>query len=524
MKPFTSLIVGALIIGALALTPSAWAAGTIPFPPHAPWFNVTRPLTDQDIVGRFVLLDFFTPGCINCIETVAPIRAIQRRFSADLIVIGVNAPKFRASRHGTNVRDFLTQYDIHHPIVTDRHFRLWHAYHVFAWPTFVLIGPRGHVRHTWIGQGHHAAIARLIAVDIETDRRFLRPKPLPLLYTRTAKAPLLEGPEKIAVGGHLVAVSDTLGNRVLLFDRRGHLKATIGSGQRGFRNGAFRQARFNHPQGLAFSRSDLLVADTLNNAIRAIDLRTLQVTTFTGPEATPRPGTNREPGQRPATPLLNAPWALCIIHGDLYVTMAGAHQLWRQRLSHGVLRPWAGSGWEGLVDGPRQEAEFAQPSGLSYGKGILYVADAESSSVRAIAKGRVHTVIGRGLFHFGNRDGKATRARLQHDQGLAYAHGRLYIADTFNNAVKRLDLRTGLVTTVAGNGHPGDRTGPALASTLNEPGGLAVLNPHTLLIADTGNNRILALNLTTETLRAWGSQPPLRRSALKTAPPPKRDD
>ncbi len=501
MKPFTSLI-----IGALALTPSAWAARTVPFPPHAPWFNVTRPLTDQDIVGRFVLLDFFTPGCINCIETVAPIRAIQRRFSADLIVIGVNAPKFRASRHGTNVRDFLTQYDIHHPIVTDRHFRLWHAYHVFAWPTFVLIGPRGHVRHTWIGQGHHAAIARLIAVDIEADRHFLRPKPLPLLYTRAAKAPLLEGPEKIAVRGRLVAVSDTLGNRVLLFNRRGQLKATIGSGQRGFQNGAFGQARFNHPQGLAFNGSDLLVADTLNNAIRAINLRTLQVTTFAGPNAVHNTGM---PHRARRVPTLNAPWALRIIHGDLYVAMAGAHQLWRQRLSHGALRPWAGSGWEGLVDGPRQEAEFAQPSGLSYHRGALYVADAESSSVRLVSKGRVHTIIGRGLFHFGNRDGKATQARLQHDQGLAYAHGCLYIADTFNSAVKRLDLRTGLVTTVAGDGRPGERTGPAFASTLNEPGGLAVLNPHTLLIADTGNNRILALNLTTETVRVWAGPNPL---------------
>ena len=183
--------------------------------------------------------------------------------------------------------------------------------------------------------------------------------------------------------------------------------------------------------------------------------------------------------------------------------MAGAHQLWRERLANGVLRPWAGSGWEGLVDGPRREAEFAQPSGLSYGRGVLYVADAESSSVRALSKGRVRTVIGRGLFHFGNRDGKATRARLQHDQGLAYADGDLYIADTFNSAVKRLDLGTGLVTTVAGDGHPGDRTGPALGPTLNEPGGLAVLNPHTLLIADTGNNRILALDLTTETVRVW---------------------
>lgn len=493
MKPLSLLAIGAVLFG-----PAAWAAGAVPFPHHAPWFNVTRPLTNRDIAGRFVLLDFFTPGCINCIETVAHVRGIQQRFSKDLVVIGVNSPKFRASRHSANVRDFLTQYGIRHPVVTDRHFRLWNAYHVFAWPTFVLIGPRGHVRRTWIGQGHHAAMARFIALGLEADRRFLKPKPLPLLYAAAPQALLLEGPEKIAIRGPLVAVSDTLGDRVLLFDRGGRLKATIGSGQAGYQNGGFARARFNHPQGLAFGGSRLLVADTLNNAIRAIDLRTLRVTTFVGPGLTPGPG--RRPGK---TPILNAPWALRVVQGELYVAMAGADQLWRGPLSNGVLRPWAGSGWEGLADGPNREAEFAQPSGLCYGRGVLYVADAESSSVRAVFKGRVHTVIGRGLFHFGNRDGKASRAALQHDQGLAYADGNLYIADTFNSAVKRLDLGTGLVTTVAGDGHPGDRTGPALGPTLNEPGGLAVLNPHTLLIADTGNNRILALDLTTETLRVW---------------------
>ena len=498
VKPLSFLVIGALALGA-----SAWAARSVPFPRHAPWFNVSRPLTDRDIAGRFVLLDFFTPGCINCIETVAHVREIQHRFRADLVVIGVNAPKFRASRQVTNVRDFLTQYDIRHPVVTDLRFRLWHAYHVFAWPTFVLIGPRGRVRHTWIGQGHHKAIARFIAVGLQADRAFLAPKPLPLAHTPALQALLLQGPQKIAVRGPLVAVSDTLGNRVLLFDRNGHLQTTIGSGQVGFQNGSFAQARFNHPQGLAFNGSNLLVADTLNNAIRAIDLRTLRVTTFVGPGAARGQGPRHAPRGTHAQSALNAPWALRVVHGELYVAMAGAHQVWREQLAYGVLRPWAGSGWEGLVDGARKEAEFAQPSGLSYGQGALYVADAESSSVRVISKGRVHTLIGRGLFHFGNRDGMAKQAALQHDQGLAYVDGNLYIADTFNNSVKRLNLRTDLVTTVAGNGRPGDRSGPATRSTLNEPGGLAVLNPHTLLIADTGNNRLLALDLATEIVRVW---------------------
>lgn len=490
------------MLGALLATVPADAT-RLAFPAGAPWFNVHRPLTAQALRGRFVLLDFFTPGCINCIETIPAIARLQHRYARHLVVIGVNSPKFRASRHNTNVRDFLIQYHITHPVVTDVGFRLWHTYQVFAWPTFVLIGPRGHLRHEWIGQGHHRAIGRFIAAGIRADAPYLRTSSLPQ-PPPPARQPLLAGPEKIAVSGHVVAVADTRGNRILLFNRRGLLQHVIGTGQAGDANGPAAQATFNHPQGLAVRGATLFVADTFNNEIRAINLRQLMVRTIAG---NGHEGYSQG-GRRPRHVRLNAPWALAIGNDAVYIAMAGDHQIWRYSLITKDLVPWAGSGAEGLVNGPRRQALFAQSSGLSYHHGTLYVADPESSSVRAIHDGVVYTLIGRGLFHFGYRNGPARQALLQHDQGVAYLDHALYIADTFNDAIRCLNLRTGVVTTVAGDGHPGRAVGAAGGATLNQPGGLAVLNGHTLLIADTGNNRILALNLRRRRLTDWARAVP----------------
>ena len=105
----------------------------------------------------------------------------------------------------------------------------------------------------------------------------------------------------------------------------------------------------------------------------------------------------------------------------------------------------------------------------------------------------VITLVGKGLFNFGDRDGAADQAQLQHPQGLAYLNGALYIADTFNNAIRKLDLDNLQVTTVAKN--------------LAQPNGLAVLNDHTLLIADTYHDRIAALNLDNGAITNWPPTP-----------------
>lgn len=489
----------ALLLAGAAI-PAA-AAPSLAFPAGAPWFNVSRPLNVGDLKGRLVLLDFFTPGCINCIHTLPDTAKLSREFGRELVVVGVNSPKFEASQGVGAIDGFIRRYDIHHPIVTDKGMRLWRRYGVFAWPTFVLLGPDGQVVGRFIGEGQYAGIRAAVLKEVQAARRegtLQTSTHLPLKPMQMPDTPLLQ-PGKVAVDGEYVAVADTGHNRIVVLNREGRVLRVIGSGRVGSANGAATGASFDGPQGLAFSGNELYVADTGNQLIRRIDLRDFTVSTVAGNGRQAYGVTGTQPALEAP---LNSPWGLEVVGDSLYVAMAGDHQVWRMDLRSGRIGPFAGSGMEGIADGPAASASFAQSSGLAYREGRLYVADPESSAVRVvqIADRIVRTLIGHGLFDFGLRDGPASNALLQHDQGLAYLDGNLYIADTFNDAIRRLDLKTQRVTT--------------LARGLAQPGGLAVFGPHRLLVADTNANRLVEIDTRNGRMKPW----PIQGLAAPAAP------
>ncbi len=459
------------------------------FPDNAEWFNVSRPLTNTDLAGRVVLLDFFTPGCINCIHTLPELKRLQREFGDRLLIIGVNSPKFTASQKASNIKGFIARYHLRYPIVTDKGMSLWRLYHVYAWPTQILLGPRLQPVETFVGEGHYAAIRAAVIKTLDRSQAsgLLEDRPLPLQSPPAGHGRLLQ-PGKVAVAGQWVAVSDTGHNRILLFNRHGKLLLTIGSGLSGRTDGPSQSARFDSPQGLAFKGDSLYVADTGNQLIRRIRLPEGTVSTVAGT------GHRAYGIQGMHTALktsLNSPWGLEFVGDTLYIAMAGDNQVWRYEISTGLIGPYAGSGREGLSKGSLLHARFAQSSGLAYHRGTLYVANPESSSVSTIdmASGRVNILIGLGLFEFGFRDGPSPEALLQHDQGLAWLDGKLYIADTFNNAIRVYDPPSQRVTT--------------LSRALNYPGGVAKFSDHTLLVADTNANRLVLLDIRTAKVEPW---------------------
>jgi hypothetical protein len=189
--------------------------------------------------------------------------------------------------------------------------------------------------------------------------------------------------------------------------------------------------------------------------------------------------------------------------------MAGLHQVWSLDLASEMVGVWAGTGHEGIRDSARQTAWLAQPMGLSLQGRELYVSCAESQAVRRIdlETGSVTTLAGEGLFVFGDEDGPAASARLQHNQAVAASYEGLYIADTYNNKIKRLDLSTGEVRTCAGSGRRGDLDGPGENARFDEPAGLSI-HEGTLYVADTNNHLIRAVDLEsghvrTLQLRGW---------------------
>jgi hypothetical protein len=295
-------------------------------------------------------------------------------------------------------------------------------------------------------------------------------------------------------------IADSGHNRILevLLDEHfetGQVIKQIGSGTAGFSDGNFETAEFDSPHGMALSGQTLYVTDTENHAIRAVDLKHEYVRTIAGTgEKAHGQFALGDPLQVP----LRSPWDLQWIENTLFIAMAGSHQIW-VLLDETQIGPFAGSGREALVDGPLNQAGFNQPSGLAFGMGHLFVADPEASAIRAIPlveNAKTITLIGQGLFVFGDQDGDGQNALLQHPTGLSFQDELLYIADSYNHKIKQLNPNDGSVETLIGTGMSGEMNGSFAQSTFYEPEDVKVLGQY-LFIADTNNHQIRVANLDT---------------------------
>ena len=206
---------------------------------------------------------------------------------------------------------------------------------------------------------------------------------------------------------------------------------------------------------------------------------------------------------------LSSPWDLALHNGVVYIAMAGIHQLWSLDLQTGIVGPYAGSGREAITDGPLATSALAQPSGITVGNDgsggeRLYFADSETSSIRNCdldPNGSVRTLIGLGLFEFGDVDGDDFRVRMQHPIGITHhvsddGGGVLYVADTYNHKIKRVLPKTRSAFTVAGTGSPGHVDGPFAQARFSEPSGLSIANGK-MYIADTNNHTVRVADMET---------------------------
>jgi thiol-disulfide isomerase/thioredoxin len=475
----------------------------VEFDPELPWLNVSRPLVLDDLKGKVVILDFWTYGCINCIHVLADLKKLEEKYGDRLAVIGVHTPKFENEENIETLRNIIVRYGINHPVVHDVDSVLGRIYGMRAWPTQVMIDPEGFILGSVTGENHYELFDELISELIEEHHDIMDPSPLPLALEKDKFASsLLAAPGKIAVSDSHVAISDTLHHRVILADHNGRIQAIYGGPDADLEDGDAESTRFHSPQGLAFSDRGLFVADTGNHVIRYIDLSNGQVQTIAGTGKIER----HRSGEFDALSVgLASPWGLAFRGSMLYVAMAGSHQIWRYDAAKGNIGPWAGSGREGIRDGHIKVSTFSQPSGLSIDGDWLYVADSEASAVRRIhlSKERVETLVGTGLFDFGDRNGPFDQAQLQHVLGVAALNpSEVLIVDTYNHKLKSLDLETGVVVSLAGDGQPGKTVSNSGKAQLNEPGGLAIFGQQ-VLIADTNNHRILVYDLNTKQTQEW---------------------
>jgi thiol-disulfide isomerase/thioredoxin len=457
------------------------------------WLNTGgRTLHLADLRGKIVLLDFWTFACINCLHVLDELRPLEEKYADVLVTIGVHSPKFEHEKDPAAVAAAVERYGVAHPVLDDPTMRMWQEYAAKAWPTLVVIDPEGYVVASMAGEGHAEGLARLIDELIATHEAKGT-----LRRGEALRVPIDEPPTALRFPGKAVALD---GGSFLVADSAHHslveLAADaetpirrIGTGTRGRADGGPDTAQFSEPGGLCLlpprvaglAGYDVVVADTVNHLLRGVRLDTGEVRTIAG---TGRPwrGTVDFDAHDAFAVDLSSPWDVAYFDGRVIVAMAGIHQLWSFDPVTRTAGMYAGTTVEALRDGPLHEAWLAQPSGLSTAPDgtKLWLADSESSALRWVADGELHTAVGQGLFDFGHVDGPAAEALLQHPLGvLALADGTVLVADTFNGAVRRYDPATRTVSTVA--------TG------LAEPSDLAVTPTGEVYVVESGAHRLTRL-------------------------------
>lgn len=482
------------------------------------WLNTGgRPLTLAELRGRVVLLDFWTSGCINCLHVLDELRPLEAEFADVLVTIGVHSPKFLHEGERASIEAAVRRYDVHHPVVNDPKMELWSQYAVRAWPTLAVVDPEGYVVHVAAGEGHEEALRRVIAelVTKHEAKGTLRRGGSPYVPVEEQVSELRFPSKAVATAEGRVLVADTGHHAIVEFASDGEtVIRRFGSGERGGQDGPFDIATFAEPSGIALLPYDVaeragyhaVVADTAGHRLRGLDLITGEVRTVAGTGAQWRSGPDSGKGVEVD---LTSPWDVAWYGpaGGIVVAMAGNHTLSVFDPVSGTIRRFAGTTVEGLRDGDVGEAFFAQTSGLAADGDKLWLADAETSALRWIEPDgesfTVHTAIGVDLFSFGHTDGPADKALLQHPLGLAVLPGdKIAIADTYNGAVRRFDVFTREVTTIA--------TG------LSEPQGL-LLHEGELLVVESAGNRIGPLSAAAPTVVS-GDAHAVRRPPTVLAP------
>jgi thiol-disulfide isomerase/thioredoxin len=472
-------------------------------PQNYSWLNTDKSFSLKQLKGRVVILDFWTYCCINCLHILPNLKYLEQKYQDSLTIIGVHSAKFDNEKETESIRQAILRYDIEHPVVVDSGFRIWEEYAVRAWPTLIIIDPESYVIGQISGEANRDTLDELIQKIIQQHQNkgtiSFQEISLTLEKQRQPLITPLAFPGKVLATSIGLFIADSGHHRLVLSSFEGEILHLIGTGKSGLTDGTFQEAQFFAPQGMTFDAENeiLYVADTENHTLRRVDLKRQVVEAIAG---TGEQSRNILPhGGAGLETALNSPWDLVKVGNILFIAIAGSHQIWQMDLQTGIIKTYAGIGAEACIDGSLSESAFAQPSGITTNGQELYIADSEVSSIRGVGivePYQVRTVCGSGgLFDFGDVDGEGENVRLQHCLGVEYAENFLWVADTYNHKIKLVSL-SGNCQTILGDGISGLQNGQGKNTRFFEPSGLTVMDLY-LYIADTNNHVIRRVDLNT---------------------------
>lgn len=456
----------------------------------AAWLNTSAELAFGGALrGRLVLLEFWNASSVRCRDARAELADLEREFAEHaLTLVAVHVPTCESERERDHVRAAVLRDERSHPVVLDNEQRFARRAGVLTWPAQVLVSPDGCVLGQVSGAGQRAVLSALIAAALELYGELGAldgAAPALALESRSELPRALCFPSKLTVdaASKRLWIADSGHHRIVECTLEGQFLRAFGCGAAGWLDGPAHTARLRAPQGMALADGALLVADTGNHLLRRIDLATGVVSTVAG---TGRAGLPLAGASDARTTALSSPYDVLRTSDACYIAMAGAGQIWRWSERQAEFTPAASGGAE-----PHEQ--LVSPLALALVGDELLIADAGCATLRAmqLASGQL---------------GSARAAQHKPAQLLGLAidaedvDALAYVADGRSHQIALVGGGDGTLAGYAGAGVPGWVDGACEQAQFWTPSGLALCGD-TLLVADTFNHALRAIDLVAHEVR-----------------------
>ncbi|MEP7147060.1 MAG: redoxin domain-containing protein, partial [bacterium] len=134
------------------------------------WINTEKDITLEDLKGKVVVIEFWTFGCYNCVNTLPYLNKWYDKYkSGNFEMIGIHCPEFDNERNFENVKENVSELGIKYPVLTDNDFSVWRKYDVHAWPTIFILDKKGEIRYKKVGEGKYTEMEQTIKELLKED-------------------------------------------------------------------------------------------------------------------------------------------------------------------------------------------------------------------------------------------------------------------------------------------------------------------------------------------------------------------
>jgi len=455
------------------------------FPEGLHWVNRRERLRLADWRGQIVLVLFWNASSVSSANMLGELRQLEKKLPGAFVSICVHTPRFVSQQSDAAVLKAAHRNRLRAPVANDEQWLAWRQFSIPAWPTTLLVDASGGLAARLVGEGRSQEIEDAIIqlrdeMHAETSA-MAAPAPAPVRDVRGEPASPLAFPAHALATRTRLFVSDTGHHRILECSHDGRVLRQFGSGTPGSWDGQLAACGFQLPQGLAIDNDMLYVADAGNHCVRRVRLDAGEVETVLGSGRPAYSNVEEQGGGLRAA--INAPHAVAVEGGAVYVAASGQHQILRIDLHHQRVETVAGDGRSDVRDGIGGQSSLSQPVALASMHGQLLVADAGGDAIRRLrfADLALTTLVGSSPWEPGRHDGAGRKVRLAYPCGVAIGENRVYVADTCNDRLCVLDPYSGEMITLQFD-YP-----------LHEPQGLSFA-AGSLWIADRNDHAVLRID------------------------------